>query len=209
MVIIPLRRLGCEFALQGHRGRLRTWVGKARLASLCLSLRSLRPPVPVLPCRRTDQRGGDGRRRPNRPRQRIAPPIDRPKLGGTPRSRPLFESADVRHLSIQLGFEPAAGAGRSPDTVSDVIQDAAQRPSGRRRSSMVDNSAGRATAEVHDLSAACRSCRISFRKWRCDTSKTSRRSCPKASRFRCRAATPAHNWGTGQPPLWRIAGGCP
>src|SRR6266542_3973898 len=42
----------------------------------------------------------------------------------------------------------------SPDTVPGVIHDAAQRPCGRRRSSIVDNSAERLMANVHKLSLA-------------------------------------------------------
>jgi hypothetical protein len=42
----------------------------------------------------------------------------------------------------------------SPDTVSDVIHDAAQRPSGRKRSSIVDNSADGSPANVNNLSQA-------------------------------------------------------
>jgi len=42
----------------------------------------------------------------------------------------------------------------TPDTVSDVIHDAAQRPSRRRRGSIVDNSAKNAIADVNKLSAA-------------------------------------------------------
>src|ERR1700721_1614766 len=44
-----------------------------------------------------------------------------------------------------------------PDTVSDVIHDAAQRPSGRQRSGIVDNSAARKTANVDKLSVTSRS----------------------------------------------------
>src|SRR6266498_2661101 len=44
----------------------------------------------------------------------------------------------------------------SPDTVSDVIHDAAQRPCGRRRSGIVGNSAERSMAVVHKLSSAKR-----------------------------------------------------
>jgi len=38
------------------------------------------------------------------------------------------------------------------DTLSDVIHDAAQRPAGRQRSSIVDNSAARTTTIVEKLS---------------------------------------------------------
>ena len=40
----------------------------------------------------------------------------------------------------------------SPDPVPDVIHDAAQRPSGRRRSGIVDNSAEKIPPDVHKLS---------------------------------------------------------
>ena len=43
------------------------------------------------------------------------------------------------------------------DTIPDVIHDAAQRPSGRQRSSIVDNSARRTTAVVDKLSLASKS----------------------------------------------------
>src|SRR5258706_6157932 len=42
----------------------------------------------------------------------------------------------------------------SPDTVSEVIHDAAQRPSGRRRSSIVDNSGANSHANVNNLAGA-------------------------------------------------------
>jgi hypothetical protein len=41
-----------------------------------------------------------------------------------------------------------------PDTVPDVIHDAAQRPNGRRRSSIVDNSAEKSSGVGDKLSAA-------------------------------------------------------